>query len=77
MGKAVIEQCVLCGTSFKYGVKQYDGQYLPHYEMFLCEGCYRSNQGGIAFFFEKKFVLHLESKGISKPERNSNGIYPR
>ncbi|NIR52128.1 hypothetical protein GWO09_27860 [candidate division KSB1 bacterium] len=29
MGKAVIEQCVLCGTSFQYGVKQYDGQYLP------------------------------------------------
>ena len=77
MGKAVMEQCVLCGASFRYGTKQYDGQYLPHYEMFLCEGCYRTNRNGFAPNLENKFIPHLEDKGISLPERNYKGCYPR
>ena len=77
MGKTIIEHCVLCGASFQYGFKQFDGQYLPHYEMFLCEGCYRSNQEGFASYFENKFILHLKSKGILMPERNGKGNFPR
>lgn len=77
MGKAVLEQCVLCGTSFQYGVKKYDGQYLPHYEMFLCEGCYRGSKDGFAPYFENKVILHLKGKGLLIPGRNFKGSYPR
>ena len=73
----VIEQCALCGDSFKYGAKQYDGQYLPHYEMFLCEECYRGSWDGFAPHLENKLIPHLENKGISMLERNDKGCYPR
>ncbi len=76
MGK-VIEQCDLCGDSFQYGTQRYDGQYLPHYEMFLCEGCYKGNWDGFAPGLEVQFIAHMKSKGIALPERNDNGWYPR
>ncbi len=76
MGK-VIEQCDLCGDSFQYGTQRYDGQYLPHYEMFLCEGCYKENWDGFTPGLEAQFIAHMKSKGIALPERNDEGCYPR
>lgn len=76
MGK-VTKQCDLCADSFQYGPQKYDGQYLPHYGMFLCEGCYRENSGGFKTHLENKFIALLQSKRITLPERNDNGWYPR
>jgi len=76
MGK-VIKQCDFCGDSFQYGLQRYDGQYLPHYEMFLCEGCYKGNWDGFAPGLEAKFIAHLASKDIALPERNQKGWFPR
>jgi len=76
MGK-VTKQCDMCADSFQYGPHKYDGQYLPHYEMFLCQGCYRGNWNGFAPHLEDKFIDHLGSKGTSLPERNEKGWFPR
>jgi len=72
-----MQKCDLCGHSFQFGPHRYDGQYLKHYKMILCNGCYEGNWDGFAPGLEAKFIAHMKSKGIALPERNDNGWYPR
>lgn len=72
-----IEKCDLCDSSFQYGQGLYNGQYLPHYKMTICKGCFEGNWDGFAPHHEKKFIEHLTKGGIALPERNEKGWFPR
>ena len=76
MGK-VTKHCDLCAISFQYGPQKYDGQYLPHYGIYLCEGCYRGNPDGFAPHLEDKISALLEANRVPLPQRNDKGWYPR
>ena len=73
----IMKPCDLCDHSFQFGPQRYEGQYLNHYEMLLCEGCYKGNWDGFAPHYEEKIKAHLNSKGIPLPERNEKGWFPR
>jgi len=69
--------CDLCGSKFRMGGGQYEGHVLSHYNMSLCGPCYAGNWDGFAPHYEPILERHLAANGITLPQRNSKGWYPR
>jgi len=70
-------KCDLCDRLFQFGPGRYKGKLIEHYQMILCNSCFKSNWAGFPPGLEGKFVAHLGSKAIELPERNEAGWYPR
>ncbi len=70
-------KCVLCDRLFQFGPGRYKGKYIEHYEMVLCNSCFKSNWAGFPPGLEAQFVTHMKSKDIALPERNKQGWFPR
>ncbi|MCH7501095.1 MAG: hypothetical protein IH886_14010 [Nitrospinae bacterium] len=49
------------------------GKYIQHYEMTLCNSCFKRNWDGFTPGLEAQFIAHMKSKGIALPERNDEG----
>ena len=75
--KAFRTKCDLCDRLFRFGPGRYKGKYIKHYEMILCNSCFKINWDGFAPGLETKFIAHLASKDIALPERNEKGWFPR
>lgn len=69
--------CALCGATFQFGPRVYDGRHIARYNMTVCRGCYQANWDGWAPVLEEMFESHLRKHGIPLPERNEKGWYPR
>ncbi len=70
-------QCLLCDEQFKMGPDQYDGKWLPRYQMHVCSTCYAGNWDGYADHSIERIVSHLKSKRIPLPPLNKKGNLPR
>jgi len=69
--------CGLCGQRFPFGPHRYDGKFLKHYKLMVCQSCYDGSWNGISPANEEGFEAHLKEQGIPLPERNEKGWYPR
>jgi hypothetical protein len=70
-------KCDICERLFQFGPGRYKGKHIEHYQMTLCNSCYKVNWAGFGPGLEAQFVSHLKNKGIPLPERNEQGQYPR
>ena len=70
-------KCNLCDRLFQFGPGRYKGKYIEHYEMILCNSCFRTHWDGFPPGVEGQFVTHMKSKNIELPERNKQGWFPR
>ncbi len=75
--KELRTKCDLCDRLFRFGPGRYQGKYIQHYEMTLCNSCFKRNWDGFTPGLEAQFIAHMKSKGIALPERNDEGCYPR
>lgn len=73
----IMKTCQICGQSFQFGPHVYDGNHIARYNLTVCRGCYQANWDGWAPVWEDAFEAHLHKHGISLPERNEKGWYPR
>jgi hypothetical protein len=71
------QTCFSCGTSFVFGMNQYDGSYVPRYKISVCRSCYQSNWDGWSPGVEAKLRPHLAAAGLPIPDRNAKGWLPR
>lgn len=69
--------CDLCKTTYPFGNGKYDGKFLSHYQMNICQSCYSTSWDGIAPIYKEKFIEHLTSKNIALPLFNEKGFFPR
>lgn len=76
-GHKVMIMCGICGNGFQMGPNQYDGKWIPRYQLSVCRSCYEGNWDGWGPVAEEKLLPHLREKGIEIPERNSKGWIPR
>ena len=69
--------CDLCGSKFQFGPSRYDGKVIPQYKLTLCRPCFSSNWDGFAPHYETFLERHWTRNGITFPNRNNDGLYPR
>ncbi len=72
-----MEQCGLCGSSYRYEPHYYGGQKIRLYDLMVCNNCWRSNWNGWNPIYDVKLLSTLERKGLPIPERKVNGLLPR
>ena len=70
-------KCNLCDRMFQFGPGRYKGKYIEHYEMILCNPCFKTHWDGFPPGVEGQFITHMKSKEIALPERNKQGWFPR
>ena len=71
----MMPRCDLCGSPHQMGPNRFNGEFLSHYRMQVCNSCLGGHVNGIPRAFELRFVAHLEKHGIALPERNKRGLY--
>jgi hypothetical protein len=71
------QTCFSCGTSFVFGMNQYDGHYVPRYKISVCRICYQGNWDGWSPGVEAKLRPHLAAEGLPIPDRNAKDWLPR
>lgn len=72
-----IKLCFMCGSEYQMGPHQYDGKYIPKYQIGVCRGCYDGNWDGWAPHCEEKLIAHLKKQSLPVPERNEKGWLAR
>jgi hypothetical protein len=68
-------KCFLCDRDFPFGQGRYDGRYLPHYKISVCDKCLKANWDGVGPTREEKIVKHLQETNIPI-KRNAKGWIP-
>ncbi len=77
VSKPFMYKCYLCGKEFQFSNHIYDGKFLAHYKMALCNSCYQGNWDGFTLHYEAQITMHLEENNIPIPPRNEDGLLPR
>lgn len=70
------ETCFFCGQSYACGPHHYDGAYVRHLDISVCDTCQSSNWDGLAPRNEAKLLTHLKAQGLPVPARNWKGLLP-
>ena len=76
-GNKFLYKCFMCGEEYQFGPHIYRGQYIPRYQIGVCNNCYKTNWDGWAPEYEDKLIKHLKSKKLPIPKRNQKGWIPR
>jgi hypothetical protein len=74
---ANMRDCDICTTRFQDGPHIYQGNYLPSYQIRVCESCLRTNWDGWAPHLENAVTAKLRLNGLPIPERNAAGLLPQ
>ena len=61
----------------RWGPHQYEGKFIPGYEISVCRTCYNGNWDGWAPHFAERLIENLKKEKISIPEINEKGWLPR
>lgn len=69
--------CFTCGQNFQFEKHNYDGKWIPTYQIEVCRSCWQFSWDGWTGDRAEKIEKHLKEEGIPVPERDENGRLPR
>ena len=71
-----MQDCPICDEPYQHGPKIYEGEYLPSYELAVCQRCAGANFDGWSPHLEPKLIANLKAKGLPLPPRLPNKLLP-
>jgi|GEM_PF-869170 len=73
--RSIKKVCFFCGQEFSFGPHRYDGKPIKKYNLISCNICLSTNSDGVGPAYEEKLIKHLETEGLTIPDRNGKGLF--